>query len=140
MKKLYYFFILIIFAGVGCGKGSISGVVTLHSGNCMPKIDFDHRPTTCSTKPQSRIIYIHPPVTNADIKGSYLETQVPIITQVTSGIDGKYKVTLPVGIYSVFVDDDGKEYCGFYSHDGPCQINIQNSETTLDITIDHYSI
>ncbi len=54
-----------------------------------------------------------------------------------SGDDGKYRVTLPPGTYSVFVADGDDWYCNLQSGAGLCVVEVPESGTlkyNIDIT------
>ncbi|MFA6888482.1 MAG: hypothetical protein WC254_03220 [Candidatus Woesearchaeota archaeon] len=112
--------------------GTLSGKVTLISGDCMPK-DCDELPceSNCLTEGISRIVYIKE-ITNSDnnlpdfndIKKSIL------IKTIMSNSDGSYTVILPIGKYSIFVEDNGNEYCNSFDEQGYCVVEIKKDQIT----------
>ncbi len=115
----------------------IWGVVQLNEGDCMPVVGEEAQ-RTCLQKNAAREVYILESVKNAQMDVTYLKAEGKIIRQVTSGRDGFYQVALPDGVYSVFVDDDGKKYCNYFGgdYDEVCQVIVRGSPEKFDIAID----
>lgn len=115
----------------------VYGTVTLNSVNCMP-------PTTSNcpkTQKVARHIYIREPANiknMSKIGGDYLQNPPRLIKETNSANNGIYQIALPAGTYSVFVDDEGKEYCNSFAEQGKaCQITVGTGAVEYNITIDH---
>lgn len=113
----------------------IWGSVRLLEGDCMPSTDKFR----CQDKVVSRRIYILEPAKNKDMDINYLHKEAVIVKEVASDLHGFYQVELPPGVYSVFVDDDGKKYCNSFGGqlDQVCQVVVKNSPVEFNIQIDH---
>jgi len=108
------------------------GRVTLYGGNCMPGAGG------CKTSPVSRIIYIREPVMMGAMERTYLKEKTNLIKQIRSDNNGNYQVELPVGTFSVFVEDNGKEYCNSFGGQGEvCQVKVGTGTAEYNIKIDH---
>jgi hypothetical protein len=121
---------------------SLYGKVTLSSGNCMPIVcDQPPCPTTCSNSGVLRHIYIRQPVGSNNMDTTYLKdaTKSELIKTATSNAAGQYTVQLPNGTYSIFAEDEGKEYCNSFDGQGnACLVEIKNGQSVnLDILISH---
>jgi len=122
--------------------GTLSGKITLASGNCMPMVcDNPPCPSSCSIVEVSKNIYIREVANSDDMDITYLkENSKPnLIKTITSGSDGSYMVILPVGKYSLFVEDGGREYCNSWDGQGnSCIFEIKKDQTTEhNSQIDH---
>ena len=107
----------------------IRGSVTLISGDCMPGEPSKTHP--CTRTNISRAVYIREPATSAN------RSTAKLVKQITSGANGYYEVELPAGTYSIFVEDEGREYCNFFGGLGEaCQITITDKVAEFDINID----
>tara|TARA_Y100000310_G_C20274115_1_gene619411 strand:- start:145 stop:597 length:453 start_codon:yes stop_codon:yes gene_type:complete len=147
MKKKYFYFLtiaclIIIALGVyfysttkeqapSINQGAY-GKVVLYSGNCMPGAGG------CKTSYVSRTIYIREPATMEAMEITYLENKTTLIKTIESNNNGFYQVELPPGTYSIFVEDEGKEYCNSFGGRGEvCQITIETGIKEYNIRIDH---
>ena len=104
----------------------IHGKVTLTSGNCTPGTSID---PSCKSQPVSRIIYIRLP------KLIHSSEKPKLVSQTKSDADGYYSIYLSSGTYSVFVEDNGVEYCNSFSDQGDCLVNISNTSVEYNINI-----
>jgi hypothetical protein len=126
--------------------GMVSGKITLATGNCMPVV-CDHPPpcvSGCSLVGVSRKVYIREVVNSSDVDiNHYLkkESNPNLVKIINSRSDGLYIAILPVGNYSLFVEDDGNEYCNSFNLQGNlCFFEIKNNQTTdYDFLINHAS-
>jgi hypothetical protein len=120
---------------------ALSGKVTLKSGNCMP-IGYEQgsAESTCKSEGVSRKIYIRQPVNVKDMDYTYLKAGINniVIKTITSSGNGTYETQLPMGEYSVFVEDEGKEFCNYLDGNGfACLVKItDNQGTEFNINID----
>lgn len=116
-------------------KTGIRGTVTLTSGNCMP--GEPSRINPCTQTKISRTIYIREPATMANMFGGHLRTKTNLVKQIASDANGHYDANLPAGMYSIFVEDNGGEYCNFFGgQDEACQVTITDgrmAEFNIDI-------
>jgi hypothetical protein len=122
-------------------KYSLSGHVTLIEGNCMP-VACENPPceTTCKTSFVSRKIYIRELTFDDDVAGKYLLTpKTNLIATTTSNANGYYYIQVDKGTYSIFVEDNGKEYCGLSTGIGEmCKVELSRN-TQYNILISHAS-
>lgn len=109
----------------------LSGKVFLLSGNCMPGSGGG-----CNKKPISTTVLIYPLKNqNNSFTG---EKNPPITTKVKSDKNGDYKVSLPPGTYSVYVDDNGRETCsGGDGNANMCGITLYESNKEVNPIISH---
>ena len=127
------------------GGGTLNGKVILSTGNCQPMacVNPPCEPGSCSIIAVSREVYVTNVTGLKLMDGSYLknflEQNAPkIIKRTKSNSDGTYIINLPVGEYSLFVEDNGKLYCGGLYDRGVCVFEIKEGQTTLfDATINH---
>jgi len=122
--------------------GTLSGKITLASGNCMPMVcDNPPCPSSCSIVGTSRNIYIREVANSDDMDITYLkeDDKPSLVKTITSGSDGSFIVILPVGKYSLFVEDDSREYCNSWDGQGnSCMFEIKKDQTTeYNSQIDH---
>ena len=120
----------------------IYGKVTLYTGNCMPiacsGLDCFFSKSSCKTSSVSRTIYIREPVTIEAMEIMYLKNKTTLVKTIESSNNGFYQIELPPGTYSIFVEDESKEYCtGFGGQGEVCQITIGNEVREYNIIIDH---
>jgi hypothetical protein len=112
----------------------IYGKTYLITGDCMPIYTED----SCRKEIVSRTIFIRELVPIEAIEKGYLKKESDLIKVAKSNIRGFYEVWLPPGNYSVFIEDEGKEYCRWVSGSGgACQITIGDGLYERDITINH---
>lgn len=112
---------------------TLSGKVSVRSGNCMPGPGSGGG---CGEKPISAGVLIYP-LRNQN--GSFIgEKNAPLITKTISDKNGNYKLVLPPGTYSVYVDDNGKETCnGGDGYANMCGITLYESNEEQNLVIDH---
>ena len=92
----------------------------------------------CRQRAVSRKIYILEPMNFKDMESTHLEGEARIIKQTDADANGFYQVELPVGTYSVFVEDAGRMYCNHFNSPGTaCQVVVGKGPTRHDIKIDH---
>lgn len=119
----------------------IYGTVLLITGDCMPKPVGS--PSSCTREYVSRTIYIREPALLDRMEGTYvpyLRNKTALVAQVRSDAAGFYEVELPPGAYSVFAEDEGREYCN--THDGEgrlCPLTLDMEVLRYDVQIDHAS-
>ncbi len=119
------------------------GTVNFLEGNHQPSPG----PSTGTTTPVAREIRFYQPVTadlvdhdagqNALTPGLYSTVHDILRAKTYSGEDGKYRVTLRPGKYSIFVADGDDWYCNLQSSDGLCVVEVLESGTlnyNIDIT------
>lgn len=100
---------------------TLQGKVSLITGNCMPTIGSNNN---CKHTFISRNIFIRDPISKNLIK------------KITSDNNGFYQVDLPLGTYSIFVEDNKKEYCNSFDGQGnACQVVIKPEINYYDIKI-----
>lgn len=110
---------------------TLSGTTYLLSGNCMPGAGGD-----CNRKPISTTVYIYPVINqNSSFTG---EKTPALLTKTKSDRNGTFKVDLPPGTYSVYVDDNGKESCtGSDGYRSMCGITLYESDEEYSPVISH---
>lgn len=110
---------------------TLSGKVSVRSGDCMPGSGGG-----CGEKPISASVLIYP-LRNQN--SSFIgEKNTPLIKKTVSDKNGNYKLTLPPGTYSVYVDDNGKETCnGGDGYANMCGITLYESDEEQNLVIDH---
>ena len=129
--------------GVLPESGLLNGTVRLTTGDCMPvACGPEGCPLrSCFSGGISTTIYIREIATSSNMDYSYLkeENKSKLIATLISNSDGTFKYDLPVGEYSAFVEDVGREYCNW--NDGEsraCAFKIKNGEITeVRFSIDH---
>lgn len=109
-------------------SGVLTGTTGVFEGNCMPS---PGQPP-CQPTPLSTTIYITQP---SDVFSMKL-----LVDSTISSFEGKYKLSLAVGDYSLFVRDEQKIVCRDIRCSGPCictPFTISADSTTyLDPTLD----
>ena len=113
----------------------VYGQVERVSGNCMPGIaGEDVRDNPCENGFIATSIFVREPLAMT----YYWENTSPLVAQGASNENGFYEVELPPGDYSIFVDDNGAEYCNGSSDGIACPITIREGELLeMNLTIDH---
>ena len=114
----------------------IYGKTYLITGDCMPGDSLENR---CFGTTVSRTIYVREPVTMYDMEKKYLKNKSNLIKKASSNIKGFYEIELSTGNYSMFIEDEGREYCAgkIFDIDRACHIIIENGLIEFNITIDH---
>jgi len=118
------------------------GKITLVSGNCMPiACDNLSCASDCLIEGVSKKIYIRkiPNSDNINLSDLKQEEKQKLIKTIISNSDGSYILILPIGKYSLFVEDNGKEYCNLFDIQGnACMFEIKKGQITqYDSQIDH---
>jgi hypothetical protein len=126
---------------LGCGGSptfvptisrGLYGRIVLYRGNCMPGAG------ECKVSHPSRQVFIRELATYERMSETYLVGPTGLVASTKADKHGFYEVSLPPGTYSVFVEDDGKEYCNsFGSHKEACQVTIGDGLTERELKIDH---
>jgi hypothetical protein len=126
---------------LGCGGSptftptisqGLYGRIVLYKGNCMPGA------RGCKTSHPSRKVLIREPVTDEQMSVTYLVRPRGLVATATADRYGFYEVSLAPGTYSVFVEDDGREYCNSFGGRGEaCQVTIGDGLTERELKIDH---
>jgi hypothetical protein len=100
----------------------ISGIVLWQSGNQMPSPDAPA--TTAKGSPVQREVYIYELTNQKQADASampfFSKITTKLIAKVKTGKDGKFKIKLPVGYYSIFT----KEAKGLYANQFDDSTNI----------------
>lgn len=107
------------------------GRVEVYSGNCMP--GPAEIKSGCSIKRDSRKIYFKEQTTSQN------KNQAKLVKTVQSDSQGNYQAELPAGKYSIFIEDEGGEYCNGGNGAGimcPLEI-IQGQAKELNLRVDH---
>jgi len=113
-------------------------------------LEGNHQPTTGSssgtTTPVARELRFYSPVTADAVEhdaaqpfgsGLYSSIRETLRAKAYSGTDGKYRIALSPGKYSVFVKDGQAWYCNHASNEGLCVVDVPESGTLeykIDIT------
>lgn len=117
------------------GSG-VFGQTSLISGNCMPTTD---KKTSCASSFVSRSIYVRRLASIDDsVNYAYFQFSDEPVASGVSDEQGMFSIDLEPGTYSIFVEDDGKEYCNNFSADGvACLIEVtEDLKTDFNISID----
>jgi hypothetical protein len=73
-----------------------------------------------------------------DGDGEYLRKENSPLVTVETDEQGRYSVNLSRGVYSVFVEDAGREYCNNLFDDGSaCPVTVEDRPVEYNITINH---
>lgn len=111
--------------------GTLQGVTGVFQGNCMPSPGQ----SPCQPSPISTTIY----VTEQSEKFSIELLQDSVV----SAENGKYKISLPAGSYSLFMRDGNEIVCRSIQCSGPCLCMpftvAADSVTILDPNLDRAS-
>ncbi len=72
------------------------------------------------------------------MSGVYLlSPKTKLIASTTSNENGYYSIQLGEGTYSIFVEDNGKEYCNSFGGNGEsCKVELSRN-TQYNISIDY---
>ena len=75
------------------------------------------------------------------MEDTYLRVKTPLVAM-TEAQQGFFEVSLPVGFYSVFVEDKGGEYCNRWDSQGiVCGVWVgPGAAVQYNITINHATI
>lgn len=126
--------------------GILKGIITIRSGNCMPMACLNNKcpESHCFTGGVSRKVYIRKVAdgTSIDFCNHLKENATTeLIKTLTSDSNGSFVTTLPVGEYSLFVEDNEKfckisvednrtEYCNLINNDKACAFEIKKNQIT----------
>ncbi|MEN7549016.1 carboxypeptidase-like regulatory domain-containing protein [Rapidithrix thailandica] len=153
MKFIPFLFYLIILFSTGCKKPSthkaqylqgIEGQVIWKEGNFMP--GPAPRPGEPSKKQKTQgvereiLIYALTQLKQTQRKGAFFtQVSTELIKTVKSDTEGRFRVGLPAGQYSVFVKEEQGLYANFFDGKGHIHpIEVKEGEyTTIQITIDY---
>ena len=115
----------------------VEGKVLFWEGNHMPVSG------TGSITPAERLIHVHTATRRSDVVWSDTPTLAEKISTkrvalVHSTEDGIFRVNLPAGTYSIFVEEEDGLYANFSNGDGilqPIVVKVDSvSKTTINIT------
>ena len=114
-------FFLLLIAGQaqpGCERQGIEGMIVFESGNQMPGPGVQREPA----KGVKRELLIYPLLTASELEGEgngfYAEPAEPPLKTVSSGEDGRFRVYLPAGEYSLLVREKDKLYANLQDGEG----------------------
>jgi hypothetical protein len=111
------------------------GQITLYQGNCMPPIG-----PGCIVNNVSTTIKIYELIPKEEFNGTYYQgTEEPIAT-ISSDQNGLFKIGLPNGQYSIFVEDPinkNLDYCNSFDINYSCPVTVDNNIVEFNIRIDH---
>jgi hypothetical protein len=152
MKKYVILVLLaVLISGVGFAQKrkksmnqGISGVVSWVSSNQMPSPD--EPVASLKSSPVEREIYVYALTNQAQTESPedrfYSNIKTKLIARVKSGKDGKFKIKLPIGNYSLFA----KETKGLYANRFDGAMNIfpvrveRNKWSNIEFFIDHQAV
>ena len=117
------------------GNQGITGQLSLIKGNQMP-------PNSGSGTPVERVILVYEATQLDDADGSpplFNSVKTKLIAKSKSNNKGEFKISLPVGQYSVFVQEDGKLFANLF--DSKNMIHLvdvkENTWKNISISINH---
>lgn len=114
----------------------IYGKISMHTGNCMPTTAGGDN--SCEMSKVETTVFVREPVSREAMDEQYLAADSTLIKETRSDEDGWYEVELPPGTYSVFVADEGREYCNRSDGQGRmCPVTVGDEPTRHNINIDH---
>ena len=113
----------------------LTGTVVWVEGNQMP-------PASTVGKPVQRTILIYEPTSLDDTEGQaplFTKVNSNLIAKVVSNGSGKFKIGLPAGKYSVFVEEKDKYYANSFDSQNYIQlIDIQDNKwSEINISINY---
>jgi len=117
-------------------EAGVFGVVSRITGNCMPGITKD---SSCKLEKVSTEIRIRELTHYSAGKTIvYYNFNHEALHSIQSNQTGAFIVNLEPGEYSIFVVDDGKEYCNSFDMNGnACKLTIRDGiRTEYNLTID----
>ncbi len=120
-------------------RSSLRGRITFTSGNCMPGIvGSPPGPNPCTRNGVAREVIVRTPIKYSSSHSPYFpgvgDTQ--IVATAISNSNGEYSLSLPDGEYSIFIKENGREYCNLISLDVYCPVSMiagQEAEHNVDI-------
>ena len=120
----------------------VSGRILLRTGNCMPGSlgeDSTTRRATCKIEGVTRDIFVRRSVKGTTNK-VWLLQKPELIQKTRSNDKGDYEVMLPVGVYSFFVEERGKEYCTLRDvYENACSVRLVDRPVKADWMINYAS-
>ena len=97
-----------ITVGNPISNGAVYGIAIVTSGNCMPSTNG----SSCGTTPAAyKTVYVHQRTTLGASPSANPTT--PLVAQTQTDAYGAYRVSVPPGNYSIFIDDAGRKVCAF---------------------------
>lgn len=122
---------------VGAGSG-ISGSVLWLEGNLMPGFSEPGRPAGAAGKPVRRKIYIYELIarqqaTPSPTAGGALFGSIDgrLVKKVSAGADGRFRVHLPPGRYSLFTAERDGFFCNMSDADDHlCPVEVYSGQFT----------
>ncbi|MFD2065495.1 hypothetical protein ACFSKU_01260 [Pontibacter silvestris] len=117
----------------------VAGTLTLSEGNCMPIVDEN---STCKVYPVKRTVKVYPYTTMAEAGQNehvYFTPQAEPVATIESDAEGFYQASLTPGIYSVFIQENGKLYANSFDGQGginPVQVQ-QRTVSNLNLKLDY---
>ena len=127
------------------GNQGILGTITVREGNFMPGPNRKGKMPPADTpagKIAPREIFVYELTNLKQVKANgpfYSEIKTNLVTKVTSGPDGLFRVELKPGKYSVFSQEPGGLFANRLDGDGniyPIEV-IENRLTLVDFIIDY---
>lgn len=123
-----------------CKKQGIKGKVLWVSGNQMPSPDAPPP----APKPMKTILYIYELTNRSQVKSMdggpfYTTISTRLIKEVRSDAEGRFKVKLPAGTYSIFTKKGDQYYANTfdqYNNIAPVKVEV-GSFTTIDVKVDY---
>lgn len=114
----------------------VYGHVVLWEGNCMPAMN----PRACRASFVSREVTVRELTAASAMDGTHLREGTGLVATARSGTDGFFEVSLPDGAYSLFVEDEGREYCNRFDGRGNvCPVTVSGDVVRFDLEINHAS-
>ena len=117
-------------------KQGITGTVTAKYGNQMPSPDR----VPSMGRPVNTNVYLYDLTNREQAEGTgtyFTKIQTKLVAKVHTDAKGCYTIKAGTGIYSIFVEDNGRLYANHF--DGKGNINpvkvTKDSVTTINITI-----
>ena len=117
----------------------IYGRVRLHQGDCMPCVG--NKCNGCKTSYPSRKIYIREPVI-LKYPEEMNTKKFKLIKVIKADENGFFHTRLPLGEYSIFVEDNSEEYCNRFKKPNEfryfCPMTVEEGTNNIGfLDIDH---
>lgn len=126
-------FLLIFLLGFFCAPASAK---TLNGENVFT-VSGTVRERTPQRTPVSRRIVILPMRKGTDMEGKYLKNEAEVIARTVSDAQGKFSLKIPSGPYSIFVEENGRLYCGYIHKTGlACPLWVREGDVQQDLAVD----
>lgn len=123
-----------------CKKQGIKGKVVWVSGNQMPSPDAPPP----APKPMKTILYIYELTNRSQVKSTdggpfYSSISTRLIKEVRSDAEGRFKVKLPAGSYSIFTRKGDLFYANtFDQHNNIAPVTVEvGSFATVEVRVDY---